>query len=81
MYELHENEQYFFDNSTLEHLSSFLSSWRTPCCLCTPLLGKRLVDLGLNVRILDIDPRFESVPGFRKFDIYRPEWLGGKIST
>lgn len=25
MYELHENEQYFFDEPTLEHLSGFLS--------------------------------------------------------
>jgi hypothetical protein len=28
------------------------------------------------VRILDIDERFDHLAGFRRYDIYRPEWLG-----
>ena len=76
MYELHENEQYFFDEPTLEHLSRFLSRWESPCCICAPLLGQRLREKGVDVRILDIDSRFERVPGFQYFDLQRPEWLG-----
>lgn len=76
MYELHENEQYFFDQATLDHLTRFLTAWPSPCCLCAPMLGKRLVDQGVEVTILDIDERFAAVPGFRRYDIYRPEWLG-----
>ena len=78
MYELHENEQYFFDEPTLERLASFVSTFATPCCVCAPLLGKHIVDRGGSVRILDIDTRFAGVPGFRRFDLRRPEWLGEK---
>jgi hypothetical protein len=42
MYELHENEQYFFDSRTLLHLTNFLSAWENPCCICAPLLGQGL---------------------------------------
>lgn len=76
MHELHENEQYFYDEPTLAYLSRALAAYRSPCCLCTPLLGKRAAELGVNVTILDIDERFATVPGFRRYDIYRPEWLG-----
>lgn len=76
MYELHENEQYFFDRSTLEHLATFVSSYENPCCICCPLLGRELVNRGVAVRILDIDERFASLPGFRRYDLQRPEWLG-----
>jgi hypothetical protein len=76
MYELHKAEQYFFDGPTLDHLASFVSSFDNPCCLCAPLLGKRIVERGHRVRILDIDDRFEGVPGFVPFDLHRPQWLG-----
>jgi hypothetical protein len=76
MYELHENEQYFFDRPTLTHLAAFLSAYPNPCCLCCPLLGRELAERGLTVRILDIDERFASLPGFRRYDLHRPEWLG-----
>jgi hypothetical protein len=76
MYELHENEQYFFDKPTLTHLADFVSVYSNPCCLCCPLLGKELVERGVSVRILDIDDRFANLDGFRRYDIYRPEWLG-----
>ncbi len=29
-----------------------------------------------DATILDIDERFADVPGYRHFDITRPEWLG-----
>jgi hypothetical protein len=79
MYEMHENEQYFFDQATIEHLTRFLTAWPSPCCLCAPLLGKRLADQGVAVTILDIDERFATVSGFRRYDIYRPEWLGSEF--
>jgi Probable N6-adenine methyltransferase len=79
MYELRQNEQCFFDEETLQKLSDFLLRWKSVCCLCTPLLGKNLVERGANVRILDIDTRFDYVRGFKFYDIHRPEWLGEKF--
>jgi Probable N6-adenine methyltransferase len=76
MYELHENEQYFFDKPTLAHLADFVSAYSNPCCLCAPLLGQELARRELHVRILGIDERFAHLDGFRRYDIYRPEWLG-----
>jgi hypothetical protein len=76
MYELHENEQYFFDKPTLAYLADFVSGFPYPCCLCAPLLGRELESRGVPVRTLDIDERFAGLNGFRKYDIYRPEWLG-----
>jgi hypothetical protein len=78
MHEGHEREQYFFDAATLRQLADFVSTSRTPCCLCAPLLGKALVDRGHAVRILDVDVRFASLPGFLLYDLQRPGWLGEK---
>ena len=75
MYELHENEQYFFAEPTLAHLATFLARFAAPCCLCAPLVGRRLAEQGVAVTILDIDERFAIVPGFRRYNLYRPEWL------
>lgn len=79
MQELHRNEQYFFDRATLRHLSRFVASFPNPCCLCAPLLGRELSEQGVQVTILDIDERFAPVAGFRRFDIYRPEWIDEKF--
>ena len=76
MYELHENEQYFFDRPTLDHLARFVEQFPHPCCSCAPLLGQELVERGVEVRILDIDERFKSLHGFRHYDLYRPDWPG-----
>ena len=76
MYELHENEQYFFDEATLAHLAGFLGRWEAPCCVCAPLLGQRLRESGVRVRVLDIDARFEGVDGYRHYNLHRPEWIG-----
>ena len=74
MYELHEHEQYFFDEPTLSHLANFVSNWKSPCCLCTPSLGKKLVESGIDATILDVDKRFSDVQGFVYYDIYKPQW-------
>ena len=76
MYELHENEQYFFDEATLETLADFVSKWTSPCCICAPMLGKKLAQRGVDVTILDIDQRFATTKGFRRFDLISPEWIG-----
>src|SRR5262245_21730232 len=76
MDERHENEQYFFDAPTLARLAAFLSGCEAVCCLCAPLLGQHLARRGIAVTILDIDERFADTPGFRRFDIHRPEHLG-----
>jgi len=81
MYELRENEQYFFDQSTLDHLSKFLGEISDPCCLCAPLLGQAMEKNGLSVTILDIDDRFSSLPGFLHYDLHRPKWLGKKFGV
>ena len=75
MYELHENEQYFFSEGTIEVLAEFVSLWEKPCVLCAPLLGSHLANAGVTVTVLDIDRRFESVPGFVYYDVQRPRWL------
>lgn len=70
--EIKENEQYFFDAPTVEHLADFAEMYEHPCILCAPTLGRELVRRGKTPAILDIDERFQATPGFRKFDIKRP---------
>ena len=76
MHEKHENEQYFFDRPTLATLADAVAAFPNPCCLCAPLLGQELERRGVDVRVLDIDERFAGLRGFRRYDLYRPEWLG-----
>lgn len=76
MVENHEREQYFFDEATVKHLANFASGFSRPCCLCAPMVGQELEAVGVDVRILDIDERFASLRGFRRYDISRPEWMG-----
>ena len=76
MHERHEHEQYFFDAPTLARLADVVAQFEHPCCLCAPMLGKALVERGVAVRILDLDERFASLPGFQRYDLHRPEWLG-----
>src|SRR4028119_840378 len=78
MLERHENEEYFFDETTLQRLTQWVKDggFRNPCCLCCPLLGQRLSESGVPVRILDSDERFSTVSGFVRYDLYRPPWTG-----
>ena len=44
------------------------------CLICAPSLSKAFYDqLGYTVTILDIDKRFEELPGFIYFDLQKPE--------
>ncbi|QDT38345.1 hypothetical protein [Stratiformator vulcanicus] len=76
MNERQENEQYFFDAATLDRLGAFVASFPNPCCVCCPLLGKWLVEHGHDVTTLDVDDLFSELPGFRHFDLNRPDWQG-----
>jgi hypothetical protein len=75
MHELHEYEQYFFDQGTLDHLTRFLAQYTGVCCVCAPMLGKALSEAGNAVTILDVDERFAAVPGYQRWDLYRPQFL------
>ncbi len=79
MHELHENEQYFFDEPTIEQLADFVATFDSPCVICAPMIGLRLTEMGIDVSILDIDNRFADLPGFRHWDLYNPKWLGQKF--
>ncbi len=76
MYELHQNEQYFFDRPTLSHLAQFAAQYPNPCCLCTPMLGQELESQGVAARTLDMDERFNTLQGFRPYNLAKPRWLG-----
>ena len=82
MQELHENEQYFFSEQTLQQFSDLLEPFVNPCILCAPTLAQvlqsqadsqRETGVQKTVRALDIDTRFEkSLPGFRLWNLYKP---------
>ena len=76
MEERHDNEQYFFTPETTEHLADFVARFKNPCCICAPSIGVELGRRGVRARVLDIDERFASTPGFVRYDLFRPEWLG-----
>ena len=76
MYELHGQEQFFWDEQTVAHLADVVSRYPMPCCLCAPLLGQELERRGIETRTLDLDTRFAGLRGFREWNVYRPEWLG-----
>jgi hypothetical protein len=75
MYELHENEQYFFTPETLKALCRFLQRYDRVCTLCAPMLGRALADEGRSVLVLDVDERFSRANGYLFWDIHRPERL------
>lgn len=74
--EHHHREQYFFDTPTLTRLADLLEPFERPCLLCCPMLGRELVRRGRVVTVLELDERFADLPGFRRWDLARPEWLG-----
>ncbi len=76
MEERHDNEQYFFTPATTNRLADFVARFENPCCICAPSLGVELARRGVRARVLDIDERFAQTPGFRHYDLFRPEWLG-----
>src|SRR4051812_1271623 len=72
MEENHQREQYFFDQPTIDALADLVGAFERPCVLCAPMVGKEASRRKRPVRILDVDERFAAVPGFQRWDIYRP---------
>jgi hypothetical protein len=75
VYELHKNEQYFFDDETIHHLTAFLNQFESICTLCAPTIGIALNKLKKDVTILDIDDRFSNAKGYLNWNIYKPQWI------
>lgn len=78
MKELHENEQYFFTEEFEDwYVNTIIESFsdKKICCVCCPMIGKRLVEAGLDVSILDIDTRFDTFKEFKYYDIKNPKYL------
>jgi hypothetical protein len=67
--------QFFYTAETARRLVASLDHFSKPCCLCTPRLAWEWHERGRTVRLLDYDVRFSSLPGFRRFDLLRPEPL------
>lgn len=72
MEENHQREQYFFNAATIEALADLLAGFARPGTLCAPMVGQELARRKHPVRILDVDERFAGVPGFLRWDLYRP---------
>ncbi|MEM6782420.1 MAG: RNA 2'-phosphotransferase [Bacteroidota bacterium] len=79
--ERHDREQYFFDAATREALADALGRYEHVCCLCAPTLAETLVKRGYQVTLLDLDERFDYVPGFRRYDLTRPDWLEAEFDV
>ena len=76
MHEDHDREQYFFNPPTVKTLADFAQEFAYPCLLGMPTVAQELARRKKEFRLLDIDERFVDVPGFRKFDLYKPVWRG-----
>jgi hypothetical protein len=65
--------QFFYSTQTARELVSALDHFRSPCCLCTPRLAAEWHARGRAVTLLEYDLRFANLPGFRQFDVLRPQ--------
>lgn len=73
--EKHEAERSFFDHETIEELADLVDCFENPCCVRTPMLAQALLERGREVALFDVNERFTSLPGFRKWDLERPLYL------
>jgi len=71
--------QFFYTAATARRLADALDHYRNPCCLCTLRLASEWHRRGRAVRLLDCDPRFSYIPGFRHFDLLKPEPLNERV--
>ena len=71
-------EQYFFTKNMINtFIQALTMRYADPedlqkkvCLICAPSLSKAFYDqLGYTVTVLDIDKRFEDLPGFCYFDL------------
>ena len=77
MHEDHSREQYFFDAPTVAKLIAFVHQFERPLLVGCPMVAKVMWEEdGDVIPVLDVDDRFSDLPGFVKWDIYRPQALG-----
>lgn len=77
MHEDHSKEQYFFDTPTVVRLAAFVHQFERPLLVGCPMVAQHAWEEdGDVVPVLDVDERFSDLPGFLKWDIYRPQALG-----
>lgn len=70
--ELREIEQYFFTDKVLNDLTTALEYQDNILCLCTPAVADYFFyKRSKVVLLLDIDDRFNYLPGFKKFDMLK----------
>jgi hypothetical protein len=81
VHEDHQREQYFFDPPTVARLAALLSRYERPCCLCAPTLAEALQRRGRPARLLEVDERFARLPGFLRWDLYRPQPLAERFDV
>jgi len=81
VHEDHQKEQYFFAPHTVQKLADLLAGYRQSCCLCAPMIARELAVRGQGTRLLEIDTRFADVPGFLRWDLYRPQQLGERFDA
>jgi hypothetical protein len=79
MHENHQREQYFWAPPTLQAVGDLVLRFRDPVLLCCPMVGLHLWERGHRVLTLDIDERFALLPGFVRWDLYRPAPLPGDL--
>ncbi len=86
--ERRDKEQFLFTkdcingmmNSIMEFFPERKDIEEKVCCMCVPSLAKAFWDVhGIKITSLEIDERFESLPGHTYFDIINPEPLGRKF--
>lgn len=75
IHENHQLRQFFFAEDTIRQLAELLEQFENPCCLCAPMVAWKLAEQGRWVRALDLDTRFRFLPGFREYNLYRPDYL------
>ncbi|KAG6542638.1 hypothetical protein Mapa_015969 [Marchantia paleacea] len=68
--ERHDLEQYFWTTSTVDALCRALTFEPALCCLSTPSIAQAFwIQDDRAVTLLDIDTRFNYLPGFRFWDL------------
>jgi hypothetical protein len=79
MHENHQRQQYFFSPPTVQALADMVALKAHPCCLCAPSIAQALQARGRTVRLLEIDDRFAELPGFVRWDLYKPHPLSERF--
>jgi hypothetical protein len=81
MQELLNKERYFFSRHSVDRIADLLQRFDRPCVLCAPTVGAELESRGVDAVTLDVDERFQSLRGFRRWDLRRPQWIASRFGV